>query len=35
MAIKRRPHHDLEAVKSKFARVETLEATRSYYEREP
>ncbi|WP_333702530.1 type II toxin-antitoxin system MqsR family toxin [Sphingobium yanoikuyae] len=27
MAIKRRPHHDFEAVKSKFARVETLEAT--------
>ncbi len=29
MAIKRRPHHDLEAVKMKFARVETLEATRT------
>lgn len=29
MAIKRRPHHELAAVKAKFARVETLEATRS------
>lgn len=29
MAIKRRPHHDLAAVKAKFARVETLEATRT------
>lgn len=29
MAIKRRPHHDLSAVKVKFARVETLEATRT------
>lgn len=29
MAIKRRPHHDLAAVKAKFARAETLEATRT------
>jgi motility quorum-sensing regulator/GCU-specific mRNA interferase toxin len=29
MAIKRRPHHDLDLVKAKFARVETLEATRT------
>jgi motility quorum-sensing regulator/GCU-specific mRNA interferase toxin len=29
MAIKRKPHHDLIAVKAKFARVETLEATRA------
>ena len=29
MAIKRRPHHDLAAVKAKFARVDTLEATRT------
>jgi motility quorum-sensing regulator/GCU-specific mRNA interferase toxin len=29
MAIKRRPHHDLAAVKAKFARVETLEVTRT------
>ncbi|BBK32873.1 hypothetical protein STHU_35070 [Allostella humosa] len=27
--IKRRPHHDLTAVQAKFARVETLELTRS------
>ena len=32
MAIKRRPHHDLEAVKRKFARVETLEITRQAVE---
>ena len=29
MAIKRRPHHDLSAVKAKFARVDTLEVTRT------
>lgn len=29
MATKRKPHHDLRAVKAKFARVETLEATRT------
>jgi motility quorum-sensing regulator/GCU-specific mRNA interferase toxin len=29
MAIKRRPHHDLVAVRAKFAQVETLEITRS------
>lgn len=29
MAIKRRSHHDLAAVKAKFARVDTLEATRT------
>ena len=29
MTIKRRPHHDLAAVKSKFAQVATLEITRS------
>lgn len=29
MAIKRRPRHDLASVKAKFARVETLEITRS------
>ena len=30
--IKRKPHHDLKAVKAKFARVETLEITRSAVE---
>ena len=29
MAIKRRPHHDLDAVKAKFAQVETLEIARA------
>jgi motility quorum-sensing regulator/GCU-specific mRNA interferase toxin len=29
MAIKRKPHHDLAAVQAKFARVETLEITRT------
>jgi motility quorum-sensing regulator/GCU-specific mRNA interferase toxin len=29
MAIKRKPHHDLRAVQSKFAQVETLEITRT------
>ncbi|MCG2840764.1 type II toxin-antitoxin system MqsR family toxin [Sandaracinobacter sp. RS1-74] len=29
IAIKRKPHHDLQAVKGKFARVETLEVTRT------
>lgn len=29
MAIKRRPHHPLVAVKAKFAQVETLEITRT------
>ena len=32
MAIKRKPHHDLAAVKARFARVETLEVTRSAVE---
>jgi len=32
MAIKRKPHHDLTAVKAKFARVDTLEVTRSAVE---
>jgi len=32
MGIKRRPHHDLTAVKVKFALVETLEITRSAVE---
>lgn len=32
MAIKRRPHHDLTAVKAKFAQVETLETTRTAVE---
>lgn len=32
MAIKRRPHHDLTAVKAKFAQVETLEITRTAVE---
>lgn len=27
--IKRRPHHDLQAVKAKFANMETLEITRT------
>jgi motility quorum-sensing regulator/GCU-specific mRNA interferase toxin len=29
MSVKRRPHHDLAAVQAKFARVETLEITRT------
>lgn len=29
MAVKRRPHHDLEAIKAKFGAVETLEITRT------
>ena len=29
MAVKRRPHHGLTAIKAKFARVETLEITRA------
>ena len=29
MAIKRKPHHDLAAVKAKFAQVETLDITRA------
>lgn len=29
MAIKRRPHHDLDAVQAKFAGVDTLEITRT------
>jgi motility quorum-sensing regulator/GCU-specific mRNA interferase toxin len=32
MAIKRRPHHSLAAVKAKFATVETLEITRTAVE---
>jgi motility quorum-sensing regulator/GCU-specific mRNA interferase toxin len=32
MAIKRKPHHDLAAVKAKFAQVETLEITRTAVE---
>ncbi len=32
MAIKRRPHHDLAAVKAKFAQVRTLEITRAAVE---
>ena len=32
MAIKRKPHHDLAAVQAKFARVETLEITRTAVE---
>ena len=32
MAIKRKPHHDLEAVKAKFACAETLEITRKAVE---
>lgn len=32
MSIKRRPHHDLDAVKAKFVRVESLEVTRSAIE---
>ena len=32
IVIKRKPHHDLIAVKAKFARVETLEVTRSAVE---
>jgi motility quorum-sensing regulator/GCU-specific mRNA interferase toxin len=32
LAIKRKPHHDLAAVKAKFARVETLEITRAAVE---
>lgn len=27
MSVKRRPHHDLPAIKARFARAETLEAT--------
>jgi hypothetical protein len=27
VTVKRKPHHDIEAVKAKFARVETLEIT--------
>ena len=32
MAIKRKPHHDLVAVKAKFAQVETLDVTRAAIE---
>ena len=32
MAIKRKPHHALVAVKAKFAQVETLEITRTAVE---
>lgn len=32
MAIKRKPHHDLAAVQAKFARMETLEITRTAVE---
>ena len=32
MPIKRKPHHDLVAVKAKFAQVDTLEITRSSIE---
>lgn len=32
MAIKRKPHHDLAAVKAKFAKVDTLEITRAAVE---
>lgn len=32
MAIKRKPHHPLSAVQAKFARVETLEITRTAVE---
>lgn len=32
MAIKRKPHHNLAAVKAKFAQVETLEITRTAVE---
>lgn len=32
MAIKRKPHHDLAAVKAKFAQVEALEITRTAIE---
>jgi motility quorum-sensing regulator/GCU-specific mRNA interferase toxin len=32
MAIKRKPHHNLDAVKAKFAQLETLEITRSAVE---
>jgi len=32
MAIKHKPHHDLVAVKAKFARADTLEITRSAIE---
>jgi hypothetical protein len=31
MTVKRRPHHDLDAIKEKFASVETLEITTSAY----
>lgn len=32
MAIKRKPHHDLAAVQAKFAKVDTLEITRTAVE---
>src|SRR5690606_28752747 len=32
MAIKRKPHHDLAAVKAKFAQADTLEITRTAVE---
>lgn len=32
MAIKRKPHHDLAAVKAKFAQTDTLEITRTAVE---